>query len=119
MIASIQILKRGNKKYRNDEVSRSFRDSVDDVTKETFYKFLELLMENQSVKINIIGNREYLLLPKENQKLRENDGKQEKAVLMKDIGNVRLQILEKFRNMKSLFLTKVKSFKNTFLQSCV
>ena len=37
---------------------------------------------------------------------------------MEDIGNLRLQVLEEFRNMKSSFLTEVKSFKNEFLQSC-
>ena len=38
---------------------------------------------------------------------------------MEDIGNLRLQILEEFRNMKRSFLTEVKSFQNEFLQSCV
>ena len=69
---------------------------------------MDLLIQNQSVRLNIIGNRECLSLPKENQKLRENDENQEKLALM-----------EKFRNVKSLFLTEFKSFKNEFLQSCV
>ena len=38
---------------------------------------------------------------------------------MEDIGNLRLQILEEFRDMKSSFLTEVKNFKNEFLQSRV
>ena len=38
---------------------------------------------------------------------------------MEDIGNLRLQILEEFRYIKSSFLTEVKRFKNEFLQSCV
>ena len=80
---------------------------------------MDLLIQNQSVRVNIIGDRECLSLSKENQKLRENDENQEKPVLMEDIGNLRLQILEEFRNMKSSFLTEVKSFKNEFLQSCV
>ena len=58
-------------------------------------------------------------IAKENQKLRENDENQEKHVLMEDGGNLWLQILEEFRNMKSLFLTEVKSFKNEFFQWCV
>ena len=119
IIASIQALKRGNKKCGKDEVFRLFRDSVDDVTKETFDKLLELLIQNQSVRLNIIGNQKCLSLPKENQKLRENDENQENPVLMKYIGNLRLQILEEFRNMKRSFLTEVKSFKKIFLQSCV
>ena len=114
IIASIQTLKRGNKKCRKDEVFRLFRESVDDVTKETFDKPLELLIQNQSVRLNIVRNRECLSLPKENQKLRENDENQEKHVSMEDIGNFRLEILEEFRNMKSSFLTEVRSFKNEF-----
>ena len=43
IIPSIQTLKRGNKKYRKDEAFSLFRDSVDDVTKETLDKFIELL----------------------------------------------------------------------------
>ena len=71
--ASIQTLKQGNKKCRKDKVFRLFRDSFDDVTKETFDKLLEVLIQNKSVRLNIIGNRECLSLPKENQKLRENN----------------------------------------------
>ena len=49
------------------------------------------------------------MLPKENQKVRENDENQEKPVLMEDVGNLwGVQILEKFGNMKSSFLTEVK-----------
>ena len=128
IIAFIQALKRGNKKCGKDEVFRLFRDSVDDMIEETFEKLWELLIQNQSVKpwrydylfttsmvkLNIIGNWECLSLPKENQKLRENDEKQGKTVLVEDIGKLRLQILEEFRNMKSSFLAEVKSFKNEF-----
>ena len=64
IIASIQTLKRGNNKCGKDEVFRLFRDSVDDVTKETFDKLLDLLIQNQSVRLNIAGNRECLSLPK-------------------------------------------------------
>ena len=49
----------------------------------------------------------------------ENDENQEKPILMEDIGNLRLQILEEFSNMKSSFLIEGKSFKNEFLQSFV
>ena len=58
-------------------------------------------------------------MPQENQKLREKNEIQEKTILMEDIGDLRLQMLEEFRNMKSLFLTEVKNFKNELLQSYV
>ena len=69
IIASIQRVKRGNKKYGKDEVFKLLRDFVDSITKENFYKSLELLTQNQSVKLNVIGKPECLLLPKENQKI--------------------------------------------------
>ena len=80
---------------------------------------MELLIQNQSARLNILGNWECLSQPKENQKIRENYETQEKPVLMGNIGNLRLQILEEFRNMKSSFLTEVKTFNDEFLQSCV
>ena len=81
IIASIQTLKRGNEKCGKDEVFRLFRYSVDGVTKETFDKLSELLIQNQSVRLNIVGNRECLPLPKKKQKLRGNDENREKLVL--------------------------------------
>ena len=104
---------------RKDEVFRLFRDSVDEVTQETFDKLLELIVQIQSIRLNITGNRECLSLPQENHKLGENDENQEKPILMKDVGNLRLQILDELMNMKSLFLSEVKIFKNEFLQSFV
>ena len=56
-----------------------------------------LLIQNQSIRLNIVGNRECLSLPKENQKVRENDENQENLVLMEDTGNLgRIQEYEKF-----------------------
>ena len=49
IIAYIQTLKRGNKKCLKDEVFRLFRDSTDDVTKETFDKLLKLLIQNLKI----------------------------------------------------------------------
>ena len=57
IIATIETLKRGNKKCRKDEVFRLHRDSIDDVTKETFDKLFEVLIQNQSVRLNITENR--------------------------------------------------------------
>ena len=85
----------------------------------TFDKFLELLPQDHSVRPNIIENRECLSLPKEKQKLRENDENQEKAFLMENIENLRLLVLEKLQNLKSLFLSEVIRFISEFLQSCV
>ena len=107
IMASIQTLNKGIINLKTVKFFRVLIDSVDDVTKKTFDKLLELLIQNQSVRLNVIVNWECLSLPKQNQKLKENEENQEKLVLMKDIGNLRLQILEEFSNMKSSFLAEV------------
>ena len=60
---------RGLKKWkfrRNEEVFRLVKDSIDsDITKEDFDRLFEILVKNQSVKMNEVGNRECLSLPKE------------------------------------------------------
>ena len=65
IIASIQTLKRKNKRCGRDEVFELVKDSTDDdtVTKETFDKLLNQLINNNSVKLNTVGNRECLSLP--------------------------------------------------------
>ena len=59
IIASIQTLKRGNKKCGNEEVFNLVKDSVDGVIKkEVFNNLLDILVQNQSIKRNKleIGN---------------------------------------------------------------
>ena len=107
IMASIQTRNKGIINLKTVKFFRLLIDSVDDVTKKTFDKLLELLIQNRSVRLNVIVNWECLSLPKQNQKLKENEENQEKLVLMKDIGNLRLQILEEFSNMKSSFLAEV------------
>ena len=70
IIASIQTLKRKNKRCVRDEVFELVKDSTDDdtVTKETFDKLLNQLINNNSVKLNTVGNRECLSLPTKSNK---------------------------------------------------
>ena len=70
IIASIQTLKRKNKRCGGDEVFELVKASTDDdtVTKETFDKLLNQLINSNSVKLNTVGNREYLSLPTESNK---------------------------------------------------
>ena len=67
IIASIQTLKRKNERCGRDEVFELAKDFNDDdtVTKETFNKLLNQLINSNSVKINTVGNRECLSLPTE------------------------------------------------------
>ena len=69
IIASIQTLKR-KKRCGRDELFELVQDSTDDdiVTKETFDKLLNHLINNNSVKLNTVGNRECLSLPTKSNK---------------------------------------------------
>ena len=67
--ASIQTLKRGNKKKEEEEekeVGRLINDSLNkNIPREAFELTLNLMIDNHSVNLNVIGKREYLSLPKE------------------------------------------------------
>ena len=69
IIASIQTLKR-KKTCGRDELFELVQDSTDDdiVTKETFDKLLNHLINNNSVKLNTVRNRECLSLPAKSNK---------------------------------------------------
>ena len=57
IIASIQTLKRENKKCGNEEVFNLVKGSVDGVIKkEVFKNLLDTLVQKQSIKRNKIGN---------------------------------------------------------------
>ena len=70
IIASIQTLKRKEKRCGRDEVFELVEDSTDNdtVTKKTFNKLLNWLINSNSVKLNTIGNRECLSLPTKSNK---------------------------------------------------
>ena len=68
IVASIQTLKRNNKKCGKEEVFRLVQESVEsEVTKEIFEERLDALVESHSVKIKLLGTRTCLSLPKSNQ----------------------------------------------------
>ena len=66
VLASIQTLKRENKKCGREEVYRLVNDSINkDITEEVFELILNSMIDNHSVNLNVIGKRECLSLPKE------------------------------------------------------
>ena len=65
IIASIETLKRQNKKCGKDEAFGLVKDSLEQaITMESFEKSLELLKESHSIKCNIISNSTCLSIPK-------------------------------------------------------
>ena len=66
LLASIQTLKRNNKKCGNEEVFQLVLQSLDsDIDKETFHKILEFLIKKQKVKTSCYANKTCLPIPKE------------------------------------------------------
>ena len=68
ILASIQTLKRNNKKCGTEEVFQLVLESLDsDTDMESFDKILEFLITNQKVKTRCCANKACLSIPKEDQ----------------------------------------------------
>ena len=112
IIASIQTLKRNNKKCGNDEVFNLVSESlVNQVEREFFDKELEVLIKDQKVKSNFYANRTCLSIPKELQV--SMAGKDD---LKNDFDNFKIKMINEFDDLKSSFFQEVRSFKNQLLE---
>ena len=126
IVASIETLKRKNKKCGKEEVFHLVQESVEsEVTKEIFEGRLDALVESYSVKIKLLGTRTCLSLPKSNQDSNSKDSIDE-TLASNDIlalsENEELikftnSIIDEFNALKSSFFAEVNSFKNKYLNS--
>ena len=74
IMASVKTLKRSNKKCGKDEVFESVNSSLEkEISREIFESLLYLLTEKQTVKLNVLGKRTCLSLPKESQLYKESN----------------------------------------------
>ena len=76
IIALMQTLKRGNEKCGKDQVFQLVSNSFEKEiiwTSRTWTILLHRLKEDQSVKLNVAGNRTCLSLPNESQLNKENE----------------------------------------------
>ena len=65
IIASVETLKRQNKKCGKNEIFAQVKDFLEEaIIMKSFEKSLALLQANNSIKCNIISNRTYLSIPK-------------------------------------------------------
>ena len=121
IIASIQTLKRKNKRCGRDEVFELVKDSTDDdtVTKETFDKLLNQLINSNSVKLNTVGNRECLSLPTESNKKNLQNHIENHFNVENCFKNLKSVITDEFESLKKSFLKEVIIFKNELLQSSI
>ena len=112
IIASIQTLKRNNKKCGNDEVFDLVSESlVNQAEREFFDKELEVLIKDQKVKSKFYANRTCLSIPKELQV--SMAGKDD---LKNGFDNFKNKMINEFDNLKSSFFQEVRSFKNQLLE---
>ena len=113
IIASIQTLKRKNKRCGRDEVFELVKDSTDDdtVTKETFDKLLNQLINNNSVKLNTVGNREYLSLPTKSNKKNQQSHIEDPLNVENYFTNLKSVITDEFESLKKSFLQKLLPLK--------
>ena len=119
IIASIQTLKRKNKRCGRDEVFELVKDSTDDdtVTKETFDKLLNQLINNNSVKLNTVGNRECLSFPTKSNKKNQQSHIEDPLNVENCFTNLKSVIADEFESLKKSFLQEVITFKNKLLQT--
>ena len=121
IIASIQALKRKNKRCGKDEVFELVKDSTDDdrVTKETFDKLLNQLINSNPVKLNTVGNRECLSLPTESNKRHQQNHLENHLNVENRFKKLKSDITDEFESLKKSFLKEVIIFKNELLQSSI
>ena len=119
IIASIQTLKRKNKRCGRDEVFELVKDSTDDdtVTKETFDKLLNQLINNNSVKLNTVGNRECLSLPTKSNKNNQQSHIEDPLNVENCFTILKSVITDEFDSLKKSFLQEVITFENKLLQT--
>ena len=116
IIASIETLKRQNKKCGKDEVFALVKDSLEEaITMESFGKSLALLQANNSIKCNIASNRTCLSIPKhssipkvctQNTSSIKNDFEDFKSNFIETLLNVQTELF--MNKQKKLFFYQTK-----------
>ena len=121
IVASIQTLKRKNKRFGRDEVFELVKGSSSDdtVTKETFDKLLNQLISSNSVKLNTVGNRECLSLPTESNKRNQQNHIENHFNVEDCFKSLKSVITDEFESLKKSFLKEVIIFKTELLQSSI
>ena len=121
IIASIQTLKRKNKRCGRDEVFELVKDSIDGdtVTKETSDKLLSQLINCNLVKLNTIGNRECLSLPTESNKRNQQNQLENHFNVENCFKNLKSVITDELESLTKYLLKEVIIFKNELLQSSI
>ena len=116
IIASIQSLKRNNKKCGNEEVFELVLESLDNpIDRSYFDETIETLIQNKKVKMSCYANKSCLSLPKQSEGNIENNEIDNTS--RNDFHSFKNLMLSEFESMKSAFLKEANSFKNQILDT--
>ena len=116
ILASIQTLKRNNKKQGTKEVFQLVLESLDsDTDKESFDKILEFPIKNQKVKTSCYANKTCQSISNEDQM--KNIHTADKDNLKEDFNNFKYLMINEFESMKYSFFKEVNSFKKQLLET--
>ena len=114
IIASIQSLKRNNKKCGNEEVFELVLESLDNpIDRSYFDETNEALIQNKKVKMSCYANKSCLSLPKQSEGNIENNEIDNTS--RDDFHSFKNLMLSEFESIKSAFLKEANSFKNQIL----
>ena len=112
IVASIQTLKRSNKKCGKEEVFRLVQESVENqVTKEIFEERVDALGESHSVKIKLIGTRTCVSLPKLNQ---DSNSKESSDETLASNDNLTISENEELIKFKNSVIEEFDALKSSF-----
>ena len=120
-VASIETLKRNNKKCGKEEVLDLVQESVDsEVTKEHFEEVLDKLIKCHSVQIKLVGTRTCLPLPKGAQysKSHKQFNESLRINVNEELSKFKDSVNEEFDALKLSFLAEVHFSKKWHLISC-
>ena len=120
-VASIETLKRSNKKCGKEDVLHLVQESVDtEVTKQHFEELLDKLIKCHSVQMKLVGTGTCLSLPKGAQYSKSHKEFNESLRLNvhEELPKFKVSVIEEFDALKSSFLAEVDSFKKRHLISC-
>ena len=108
-VASIETLKRQKMKCGIDEVSKLVQDSLEeDISRESFDKILQLLIDNESIKSNSVSNRVCLSIPK-------NNTCRDAFNIKEELQSFKNELVEELNRLTQAFFAEINSLRSDVL----
>ena len=105
-VASIETLKRQKMKCGIDEVRKLVQDSLEEnISRESFDKTLQLLIDNDSVKSNSVSNRVCLSISK-------NNTCRDAFNIKEELRSFKKELVEEFNRLAQAFFAEINSLKS-------